>query len=336
MASETLPTGAGDERPAAPWIRYRGFLKTWGTVLVLVVLCLFITLISPNFMDSKNLVRVATAATIPLFLAIGETFIILLGSIDLSLEGIVALSAVVVSMMVRNGRNDNDFGWLAFFVALGIGGAMGFLNGFIHVRLRIPSFMCTLGMGFVGVGAATVLLSGEPVRVLDENIRGLALNRFLDVPYMVWVGLIALAIAFGIQRFTRLGRYVYSIGGGEDLLALSGVPVGRYKIMIFTVAGMFYGFAGLVAAAQLGMGNALIVQGKMFVAITAVVVGGTALSGGVGGVLNSLVGVLVVAVLSNGMVLMGVSPYIQQAVQGVMIVVAVALSLDRARLKIVK
>ena len=122
-------------------------------------------------------------------MAIGETFIILLGSIDLSLEGIVAFSAVVVSMMVRNGRNDNDFGWLALFVALGIGGAMGFLNGFIHVRLRIPSFMCTLGMGFVGVGAATVLLSGEPVRVLDENIRGLALNRFLDVPYMVWVGL---------------------------------------------------------------------------------------------------------------------------------------------------
>jgi ribose transport system permease protein len=303
---------------------------------VLLVLCLFITLISPDFMDSKNLVRVAIAATIPLFLAIGLTFIILLGSIDLSVEGVVALSAVVVSMMVRNGRNDNDFGWLALFVALGIGGGMGFLNGFIHVRLRIPSFMCTLGMGFVGVGAATVLLSGEPVRVLDANIRGLALNRFLDVPYMVWVGLVALAIAYGIQRFTRLGRYVYSIGGGEDLLALSGVPVGRYKIMIFTVAGMFYGFAGLVAAAQLGMGNALIVQGKMFVAITAVVVGGTALSGGVGGVLNSLVGVLVVAVLSNGMVLMGVSPYIQQAVQGVMIVVAVALSLDRARLKIVK
>jgi ribose transport system permease protein len=99
---------------------------------------------------------------------------------------------------------------------------------------------------------------------------------------------------------------------------------------------MFYGFAGLVAASQLGMGNALIVQGKLFTAITAVVVGGTALSGGVGGVLNTLIGVLVVAVLSNGMVLMGISPYTQQAVQGILIVIAVALSLDRARLKIVK
>jgi ribose transport system permease protein len=306
-------------------------------VLVLVILCIFITLISPNFIEGRNLVRVATAATIPLFLAIGLTFVILLGSIDLSVEGVVALSAVVVSMVVRNGRNDNDYGWLALLAAVAVGGGMGFLNGFIHVRLRIPSFMSTLGMGFVGVGAATVLLSGEPVRVLDENIRGLALNReVLDVPYMVWAGLIALAIAYAIQRYTRLGRYIYSIGGGEDLLALSGVPVGRYKIMVFTVAGVFYGIAGLVAAAQLGMGNALIIQGKLFVAITAVVVGGTALSGGVGGVLNSLIGVLIVAALSNGMVLMGVSPYVQQAVQGILIVIAVALSLDRARLKIVK
>jgi ribose transport system permease protein len=168
------------------------------------------------------------------------------------------------------------------------------------------------------------------------NIRGLALKRFWDVPYMVWVALFTLVLAYIIQRYTRLGRYVYGIGSGEDLMALSGIPVNRYKIMVFTLAGMFYGFAGLVAAAQLGMGNALIIQGKLFTAITAVVVGGTALSGGVGGVLNTLIGVLVVAVLSNGMVLMGISPYTQQAVQGILIVIAVALSLDRARLKIVK
>lgn len=319
-----------------PWVRYRGFLKDWGPVLVLILLCIFVGAINPNFFESRNFIRIATSATIPLLLAIGETFVILLGSIDLSLEGIAALSAVLVSMTALNGRNSNDYGWLALFVALGVGGLMGFLNGFIHVRLRIPSFMSTLGMSFVCVGAATVLLSGEPVRVLDQNIRALALERFLDVPYMVWVVLLTLGLAYGVQRFTRLGRYMYGIGGGEDLLALSGVPVRRYKILVFTVAGMFYGFAGMVAAAQLGMGNALIVQGKQFMAITAVVVGGTALSGGVGGVHKTLVGVLIVGVLSNGMVLMGISPYTQQAVQGILIVVAVALSLDRARLKIVK
>ncbi|MBK8025826.1 MAG: ABC transporter permease [Chloroflexi bacterium] len=316
--------------------RFRALMRAWGPVLVLIVLGLFIGLVNPSFFEGRNFIRIATTAAIPLLIALGETFIILLGSIDLSLEGTTALSAVMVSMTVLNGRNSNDFGWGGLFVALAIGGLMGFLNGFIHVRIRIPSFMSTLGMSFVGVGAATVLLSGEPVRVLDPSIRALALERFLDIPYMVWIAVLVLIIAYIIQRYTRLGRYAYGIGGGEDLLALSGIPVGRYKIMIFTVAGMFYGLAGLFAAAQLGMGNALIIQGKQFGAITAVVIGGTALSGGVGGVLNTLVGVLIVAVLSNGMVLMGISPYIQQAVQGILIVVAVALSLNRARIKIVK
>lgn len=340
MSLETSPPelNPAAELPADEsfWVRHKDFLRTWLPVIVLIVLCIVITILNSRFIEPRNLIRIATIATIPLLLAIGETYVILLGSIDLSVEGVVALSAVMVSMTVLNRRNDNDFGWLSLFVALAVGGIMGFLNGFIHVRLRIPSFMSTLGMNFVGVGLATVILSGEPVRVEDQNIRGLALNRFLDVPLMVWVALMILVLAYIIQRYTRLGRYLYSIGGGEDILALSGVNVGRYKIMIFTVAGMFYGFAGLIAAAQLGMGNALIVQGKLFTAITAVVVGGTALSGGVGGVGKTFVGVLIVFALSNGMVLLGISPYVQQAVQGVMIVVAVALSLDRARLKIVK
>ncbi len=325
------PTSSLDKRR-----QYRALLRAWGPLLVLIVVALFIGLINPNFFEPRNFVRIATAAVIPLLIAIGETFVIMLGSIDLSMEGVTALSAVLVSMTVLNGRNSNDYGWLALLVAIGTGGLMGFLNGFTHVRLKIPSFMSTLGMGFVGVGAATVLLSGEPVRVLDQNIRALALERFLDVPYMVWLAVLILIIAYVIQRYTRLGRYIYGIGGGEDILALSGVPVGRYKIMVFTLAGVFYGIAGLIAAAQLGMGNALIIQGKQFTAITAVVLGGTALSGGVGGVHSTFIGVLIVVVLSNGMVLMGISPYVQQAVQGVLIVVAVALSLDRARLKIVK
>jgi ribose transport system permease protein len=340
MSSESSPsqisTQAAKSVTKTPLNRYRNLLREWGAVLVLILLCLFIGSNNPNFFETRNFIRIGTSATLILLLAIGETFVIMLGSIDLSVEGVAALSAVAVSMTVHNGRNGNDYGWLALGVALAIGGTMGFLNGFIHVRMRIPSFMSTLGMNFVGVGAATVLLSGEPVRVLDMNIRGLALKRFWDVPYMVWVALLTLVFAYIIQRYTRLGRYVYGIGSGEDLMALSGIPVNRYKIMVFTLAGMFYGFAGLVAAAQLGMGNALIIQGKLFTAITAVVVGGTALSGGVGGVLNTLIGVLVVAVLSNGMVLMGISPYTQQAVQGILIVIAVALSLDRARLKIVK
>src|SRR5690606_13361936 len=133
--------------------------------------CLFIGANNPRFFQSQNLIRIATSSTLILLFAIGETFVIMMGSIDLSIEGVVALSAVMVSMVVQNGRNDNDFGWLALVVALATGGTMGLLNGVTHVGLRIPSFMSTLGMNYVGVGAATVLLSGEPIRVLDPNIR---------------------------------------------------------------------------------------------------------------------------------------------------------------------
>ena len=206
----------------------------------------------------------------------------------------------------------------------------------LHVGFRIPSFMVTLGTWFAGVGLATVLLGGGTVRVLDPAVRSLALSRWAGFPLAVWLAVLACAAAWVIQRYTRTGRYIYAIGGGEDLAALSGVPVARVKIAAFALAGVFYALGGILAASQLGQGNAVIGEGRLFTTITAVVVGGSALSGGEGGVLNTLVGVLVVAVLANGLVLLGVSPYWQQTVQGVLIVAAVAISVERRRASIVK
>jgi ribose transport system permease protein len=260
-----------------------------------------------------------------------------LGSIDLSVEGVLAIGAVLISLLVRNNSNALDLGWFGVVLAILACGAIGCLNGVIHIGLRIPSFMVTLGMWFIGVGVATLVLGGSTVRVLDAGIRSLALDRPLGLfPIAVWVALGALGITWVIERQTRIGRYIYAIGGGEDLAALSGIPVKRVKIIVFMIAGTLYGLGGLLAAAQLGLGNALIGSGRLFSTVTAVVVGGTALTGGEGGVLNTLVGVLIMAVLGNGMVLLGISPDVQQGVQGVLIIVAVALSLDRARLKIVK
>jgi ribose transport system permease protein len=303
---------------------------------VLVALCILIAAINPNFLSLSNFVRIAQAAAIPLVLGLGATFIILMGSIDLSVEGVLALGAVILSVIVLNGANGNDLGLLGIPVVLAVGAAMGFVNGVIHVKLRIPSFMATLGMWFVGVGVANAILAGQAVRINDALIRGLAIERILGLPFGVWLALAALGVAYIIQDHTRLGRYMYALGGGEDLAALSGIPVNRVRIATFTIAGVFYALGGVLAAAQLGLGNALIGQGRLFTTITAVVVGGTALSGGQGSVLQTLVGVLIVVVLANGMVLMGISPYIQQAVQGLMIIVAVALSIERARTRIVK
>jgi ribose transport system permease protein len=228
------------------------------------------------------------------------------------------------------------WGLLGVLIVLLIGAVAGCINGLIHVRLKIPSFMTTLGMWFVGVGVANAILGGIAVRITDPMIRGLALERFLGFPWGVWLALAALLVAYVIQDHTRFGRYLYALGGGEELAALSGVPAARVRIMAFTLAGVFYALGGVLAAAQLGLGNAQIGTGRLFTTITAVVVGGTALMGGQGSVLQTLVGVLIVCVLSNGMVLMGIGPSVQQAVQGLLIIGAVALSIDRARARIVK
>ncbi len=311
-------------------------LKPLAPFFALIALSLLIGAMNPRFFEFNNLIRVANSAAIPLVLALGMTFIIVLGSIDLSVEGVLAIGAVLISLLVRNNGNSNDLSWFGVVLAILACGAIGCLNGAIHVGLRIPSFMVTLGMWFIGVGVATLVLGGSTVRVLDKGIRSIALERLLNFPIAVWVALGALGVTWVIERQTRIGRYIYAIGGGEDLAALSGIPVRRVKIIVFTIAGTLFGLGGLLAAAQLGQGNALIGSGRLFSTVTAVVVGGTALTGGEGGVLNTLVGVLIMAVLGNGMVLLGISPDLQQGVQGVLIIVAVALSLDRARLKIVK
>ena len=311
-------------------------VASWAPVMVLVLLCVIITAINPNFLTFGNLVRISQSAMIPLVLGIGATFIILMGSIDLSVEGVLTLGAVILSMLVLNGANSNDLGFIAVFVVLLVGAGVGFINGVIHVRLKVPSFMTTLGTWFIGVGAANALLGGMATRINDPWIRGLAVERFLGFPWGVWLALLCLAVALVIQNYTRLGRYIYALGGGEELAALSGISIARVRIITFTLAGAFYAVGGILAAAQLGLGNAQIGNGRLFTTITAVVVGGTSLSGGQGGVLQTLVGVFIVVVLSNGMVLMGVPPSVQIGVQGLMIIAAVALSIDRKLMRIVK
>ena len=310
-------------------------VAAWAPAMVLVLLCLIISAINRNFLTFGNFVRVSQDAAIPLVLGLGETFVILMGSIDLSVEGVLTLAAVILSMTVLNGINDNNLGLFAVLLMLLVGAAVGFANGLVHVRLKVPSFMATLGSWFIGVGIANALLGGMAARINDPMIRGLAIRRALGFPWGVWLALACLAVAVIVQNHTRLGRYIYALGGGEELATLSGIPVSSVRIATFTLAGVFYAIGGILAAAQLGLGNALIGNGRLFTTVTAVVVGGTSLSGGEGGVLQTFVGVLIVSVLSNGMVLMGVPPSVQIGLQGLMIIGAVALSIDR-KARIVK
>ena len=310
--------------------------RKWAPLAVLFALCILISLFNGNFLTIGNFIRLLNLAAIPLVLCMGATFIILMGSIDLSVEGIVALTAVMVSLLVANDISPYAIGLFSVPLAIIAGGAMGLLNGLLHVKLKTPSFMTTLGVGFAGVGIATAILGGETVRISDQTFRFLSLGRFLGIPMAVWIAAATVAVAYTIQERTRLGRWLYAIGTDEITARHAGIPIERTRILIFAVAGLFYGLGGVLLVAQFGQGHALISQGRLFTTVTAVVVGGTALSGGVGSVLNSVIGVMIVVVLANGLVLMGVEPYVQQGVQGLLIIAAVALALDRSRLEVVK
>jgi ribose transport system permease protein len=314
----------------------RALLRRYSPLLVLVALGLCIGALNHDFFDPMNLSRIAIAAVIPLTIALGGTFVIQLGSIDLSAEGIVAVAAIAVSMLVENSYNDNHFGLWVLAIGVAAGVVLGLANGVLHVFLRIPSFITTLAVGFVATGIGTAVLSGNTIRVSDTALRSISITRYFGLPLSVWIGVLALGLAWFVHRHTILGRHTLAIGGGEDLARLSGVRISRVRIAVFALAGAFYGVAGILAVAQYGQGHAMIANGQLFVAITAIVVGGTSLAGGNGGPLNTLIGTLVVVVLANGMVLLGVPPYVQQGIQGVLIIVAVTLALNRSRRRIVK
>jgi ribose transport system permease protein len=310
--------------------------RNWTPVAVLLALCILISFFSPNFISISNMIGLLNSASIPIVLCMGATFIILMGSIDLSVEGVVAVAAVLLSLLVDNDVSSYSIGLIAVPIAIVVGGAMGLLNGVLHVKLKTPSFMTTLGVGFAGIGIATTVLGGFTARISDNSVRFLSLGRVLGLPVAAWIALVAVLLSLLIQERTRLGRWLYAIGTDEITARHAGIPIERTRIITFTIAGLFYGLAGVLSVAQFGQGHALIAQGRLFTTVTAVVVGGTSLSGGVGSVLNSVIGVFVVTILANGMILMGVAPYVQQGVQGLLIIVAVTLALDRSRLDVVK
>ena len=311
-------------------------LRDWAPVLVLLTLCAVFTAINPNFLSVRNFGRIGIIAAPSLLIAIGVTFVIVMGSIDLSMEGIVAFCAVVFATIFVALGGLLSWGWVAIPVTVAVGTVAGVLNGVVHVRLRIPSFMASLGMGYIGLGATFILTGGYRINVQDKPFRALLTARVLDMPLMVYFAMAGLLLALFVERFTITGRNIYAIGGGEDLARASGLNVARVRVTGFALAGMFYSLGALLAVARVGIADGNSGSNQMFTAITAVVVGGTSLSGGQGSVVNTLVGVLIVSAISNGMIVIGLPSYVQSGVLGVIVIVSVALSTDRASIPFVK
>jgi ribose transport system permease protein len=338
MSTVSDPLSSGATLGAAPRRRVtRAMLIRWAPLLVLLALVVMFTAINPSFFSARNFSRIAIASTPALMVAIGVSFIIIMGSIDLSMEGTIAVTACVFAyLFLEWGGTVLSVAWVAIPLALLVGAAMGLVNGLVHVTLRIPSFMASLAMGFVGIGLAILITRGEKFLIQDEVFRSLVTYRVLGFPLMVYLGIAALLVAWFIQSYTRLGRNFYAVGGGEELAHASGLDVKRVRVLGFALAGVFYALAALFAVGRLGVAESVSGANFMFVSITSVVVGGVALWGGIGSVWNALVGVLIVNVINNGMVVIGLPDFLQDGVLGLLVIVAVVLSTDRRAVSFVK
>jgi ribose transport system permease protein len=312
------------------------FMK-WAPLLVLVCLIIAFTIARGTaFASSSNFVAILNQWSIPLLVALGLTFVIMLGSIDLSIDGTVGMAGSLLSVLVLNSRNGNNFGIYSAIIAILASVIIGFLVGFIHVKYRIPSFMVSFCFMNICIGIAYLSYGGKPAVIKDTLFQGLAKASFLGIPFITWMALIVLAICFYIQEYTPFGRHIYAVGTDETILKSVGVSANKVKIMVFTLAGFCFGVAGVLGAIRLGQGQAAIGNGLMFPAQAAVVIGGTSLSGGKGGVINTVVGTLIMTVLENGLTMLGVNPYIKTGIQGVIILIAVILTIKHAATEISK
>lgn len=287
-------------------------------------------------MSAMNLTNILKQVSVPLILGVGVTFVIIAGSMDLSVEGNMALSAVVMSLLVLNHRNANNLGLLGLAIALVVGTLFGLLNGLLFVKLRIPSFLVTFGIWNVTSGLAVVLNRGSPITIRDPVIRSLATGNVLGIPTIALCALGIFLVGLFLQILARFGRYAVAIGENEEYARLSGIRVDAQKILFFTFAGFCFAAGGVLNAGRIGAGTSLIGGGFLFPVMAGVIMGGNAVTGGVGGVLNTLVGTLVMVVLDNGMILLRVNQYAQSTIVGLVVVMAVAVTIDRSKLPLIK
>lgn len=305
-------------------------------IIILILLIATFGVLCKEFFSLTNLRAILNQMSIPLILSLGITFVILMGSIDLSIEGVMGLTGSIVSLLILNGKTPYNLGFAGILITLALGVLFGFITGFVQVKARVPSFMVTFGMSSIGAGIALLSYGAIPATIEDKFFISIAQNSILGIPVITWIALAVFGIGYILQEYTGFGRYVYAIGDNESIPRQIGINVDKIKILAFTWSGFCIGLSGIIGAARLGRGDVLIGKGNLFPAITAVVVGGTALSGGRGGVVNTLLGALIVTVLQNGLILLGVDPYIQTAIQGIIIVAAVAFSLMRGNRIIIK
>jgi ribose transport system permease protein len=298
-----------------------------GTLSGLLGLIVVLWILTPHFLTVSNLLNVAQQATIIAIIAVGMTFVIITGGIDLSVGSVLAFAGVVMANALLSGVPLP----LALLIGLGVGLLCGITNGLLITIGRLPPFIATLGMMSVARGAALMFTEGRPISGFSEGFRSIATGEILKIPTPVVIMIVVYLIAHFVLKRTKLGRYTYAIGGNEEAALLSGINVKLNKTMVYGIAGLLSGLAAILLTARLNSAQPIAGMSYELDAIAATVIGGTSLLGGEGTVSGTLIGALIMAVLRNGLNLLSVSSFFQQVVIGSVIIFAVLIDMALKR-----
>lgn len=299
--------------------------------ILLFTLCLIFTITNKRFFQFSNFMIIAQQMVVTLIAALGMTFVIVTGSVDLSVGSIVALSALTTSLTVPY------FGVLAIFPSVAVGTLCGLINGVVFTKGKVPSFIVTMGAMVSYRGLVLLITHGAPVEIKDMSfIKTYAGRSFFNIPNAVLFSVVITFIMCYMFENFAFSREVRAVGGSERVAKLTGIRVDRIKIMVYVLFGLTAGLAGMFQAARTYAATPRLGEGMELDVIAAVVVGGTPMSGGIGSIVGTLLGTFIISVLSNGMNIMGLSSEIQQIAKGIVLILAVFATIDHKKINVIK
>lgn len=314
-----------------------------GPFIALLALMAYLSVATPKFLSLDNFANVGRQTAPLAILAIGQTFVILTGGIDLSVAAVAAFSSAVSAVLLTMPLTlfGIEFGFvpvpLCILIGLGTGLLAGLLNGWIISTFKIPDFIATLGTMQVFRGVALLTTTGQSVpgpdaeREFPDGLVWAGSGHVLGIPVSVYLAAACAAAAWYVLKYTTLGRAVFAVGGNREAARVCGISIGRTKLYVYAISGLLAAIAGLILVGRLSSANALLGEGMELHAIASVVIGGTNLFGGEGGIIGSIVGAVLIGVLGNGLNLLGVSPFYQRIAQGLVVVLVVIFDQWRRR-----
>ncbi|MGG7077805.1 ABC transporter permease [Clostridium sardiniense] len=300
---------------------YKEYLDKYKSLIGLVLLCIIITFVTPSFLTVANITNVFTQVSVNAIIAVGMTFVILTGGIDLSVGSTLAISGALGASIIKSTNNI----FLAIIVAAIVGIVIGLVNGILIAKGKLQAFIVTLATMTIFRGATLVFTNGTPISKLPESFLKIGNAKIGFIPVPVIITIVIAAISIYILSQTKFGRYLYALGGNEESAKLSGINTDKIKVLTYVVSGFVSAIAGVIITSRIGSASPNAGTGFELDAIAAVVIGGTSLAGGEGKISGTIIGALIIGVLNNGLNLMNVSPFYQSIVKGLVILIAVLL-----------